>query len=295
MFNLDSFTELDSPRDLGKVFDTTEYAKWKAFRQSEDSRYVALTAPRMLVREPYGSTTVPVEAFNYEERVDGTDHEAYLWGNSAYALAANINKAFALYGWCASIRGVESGGLVDGLPVHNFRTDAGELIMKCPTEVQITDRREKELADLGFAPLVHQKGTPNAAFFSVQSAQKPRVYDSPGATASARMSAQLPYIFATSRFAHYLKVMMRDKVGGYVSRGEIDAFLNRWLQSYVAPANASASMKSRMPLAEGRIDVVEVPGKPGAFRAVAFLKPHFQLDELSVSMRLVADLPAPAA
>jgi type VI secretion system protein ImpC len=295
MFNLDSYTELDSPRDLGKVFDTTEYAKWKAFRQSEDSRYVALTAPRMLVREPYGSTTVPVEAFNYEERVDGTDHEAYLWGNSAYALAANINKAFALYGWCASIRGVESGGLVDGLPVHNFRTDAGELIMKCPTEVQITDRREKELADLGFAPLVHQKGTPNAAFFSVQSAQKPRVYDSPGATASARMSAQLPYIFATSRFAHYLKVMMRDKVGGYVSRGEIDAFLNRWLQSYVAPANASASMKSRMPLAEGRIDVVEVPGKPGAFRAVAFLKPHFQLDELSVSMRLVADLPAPAA
>jgi type VI secretion system protein ImpC len=249
----------------------------------------------MLVREPYGSTTVPVEAFNYEERVDGTDHEAYLWGNSAYALAANINKAFAMYGWCASIRGVESGGLVDGLPVHNFRTDAGELIMKCPTEVQITDRREKELADLGFAPLVHQKGTPNAAFFSVQSAQKPRVYDSPGATASARMSAQLPYIFATSRFAHYLKVMMRDKVGGYVTRGEVDAFLNRWLQSYVAPANASASMKSRMPLAEGRIDVVEVPGKPGAFRAVAFLKPHFQLDELSVSMRLVADLPAPAA
>jgi len=295
MFNLDSYTELDSPRDLGKVFDTTEYAKWKAFRQSEDSRYVALTAPRMLVREPYGSTTVPVEAFNYEERVDGTDHEAYLWGNSAYALASNINKAFAMYGWCASIRGVESGGLVEGLPVHNFRTDAGELIMKCPTEVQITDRREKELADLGFAPLVHQKGTPNAAFFSVQSAQKPRVYDSPGATASARMSAQLPYIFATSRFAHYLKVMMRDKVGGYVTRGEVDAFLNRWLQSYVAPANASASMKSRMPLAEGRIDVVEVPGKPGAFRAVAFLKPHFQLDELSVSMRLVADLPAPAA
>jgi type VI secretion system protein ImpC len=295
MFNLDSFTELDSPRDLGKVFDTTEYAKWKAFRQSEDSRYVALAAPRMLVREPYGSTTVPIEAFNYEERVDGTDHEAYLWGNSAYSLAANINKAFAMYGWCASIRGVEGGGLVEGLPVHNFRTDAGELIMKCPTEVQITDRREKELADLGFAPLVHQKGTPNAAFFSVQSAQKARVYDSPGATASARMSAQLPYIFATSRFAHYLKVMMRDKIGGYATRADVDAFLNRWIQTYVAPGNATAAMKARMPLAEARIDVVEVPGKPGAYRAVAFLKPHFQLDELSVSMRLVADLPAPAA
>ena len=295
MFNLDSFAQLDAPRDLAKVFDTTEYAKWKAFRQTEDSRYVALAAPRILLREPYGSATVPVDAFNYEERVDGTHHESYLWGNAAYALAANVTKAFALYGWCASIRGVESGGLVEGLPVHNFRTEAGELAMKCPTEVQITDRREKELADLGFAALVHQKGTPNAAFFSVQSAQKARVYDSPGATASARMSAQLPYIFATSRFAHYLKVMMRDKIGGYATRADVDAFLNRWIQTYVAPGNATAAMKARMPLAEARIDVVEVPGKPGAYRAVAFLKPHFQLDELSVSMRLVADLPAPAA
>jgi type VI secretion system protein ImpC len=295
LFNLESFSELDQPRDLAKVFDTTEYAKWKSFRQSEDSRYVALTAPRVLVREPYGSATVPIEAFNYEERVDGTDHSAYLWGNAAYALAANINKAFALYGWCASIRGVESGGLVEGLPVHNFRTDAGELVMKCPTEVQITDRREKELADLGFAALVHQKGTDKAAFFSVQSAQKPKVYDTPAATASARMSAQLPYIFATSRFAHYLKVMMRDKVGGYATRGDVDSFLNRWIQNYVAPTGASASMKSRMPLSEARIDVMEVAGKPGAYRAVAFLKPHFQLDELAVSMRLVADLPAPAA
>ena len=295
MFNLDSFTELDQPRDLAKVFDTTEYAKWKAFRNTEDSRYVALTTSRILMREPYGSATVPVEAFNYEERVDGTDHEAYLWGNSAYALAANINKAFALYGWTASIRGVESGGLVEGLPVHNFRTEAGELVMKTPTEVQITDRREKELADLGFAALVHQKGTPNAAFFSVQSAQKPKTYDTPQASASARMSAQLPYIFATSRFAHYLKVMMRDKIGGYTSRQEVDSFLNRWISNYIAPSNAPAAYKASHPLAEARVDVVEVPGKPGAYRAVAFLKPHFQLDELAVSMRLVADLPAPAA
>jgi type VI secretion system protein ImpC len=295
LFNLESFTELDQPRDLAKVFDTTEYAKWKAFRQSEDSRYVALTAPKILMREPYGSATVPVEAFNFEERVDGTDHSQYLWGNASYALAANVNKAFALYGWCASIRGVESGGLVEGLPVHNFRTDAGELVMKCPTEVQITDRREKELADLGFAPLVHQKGTPNAAFFSVQSAQKPKVYDQHSATASARLSAQLPYIFATSRFAHYLKVMMRDKIGGYSTRAQIEAFLSDWIQNYVALENASPAIKSRKPLSEARIDVVEVPGKPGVYRAVAFLKPHYQLDELSVSMRLVADLPAPAA
>jgi type VI secretion system protein ImpC len=189
---------------------------------------------------------------------------------------------------------VESGGLVDGLPVHNFRTESGEIAMKCPTEVQITDRREKELADLGFAPLVHQKGTANAAFFSVQSAQKPKVYDDPNASSSARLSAQLPYIFSTSRFAHYLKVMMRDKIGGYTSRGETESFLNRWIQNYVAPTNAPASMKAKCPLAEARIDVVEVPGKPGVYRAIAFMKPHFQLDELSVSMRLVADLPAAA-
>jgi len=295
LFSLSSFTELDQPRDLAKIFDTTEYAKWKGFRQSEDSRYAALTVSRVLMREPYGSATVPIEAFNYEERVDGTDHEAYLWGNSAYALASNINKAFATYGWCATIRGVESGGLVEGLPVHNFRTDAGELVMKCPTEVQITDRREKELADLGFAALVHQKGTANAAFFSVQSCQKPKAYETPSATAAARMSAQLPYIFATSRFAHYLKVMMRDKIGGYTSKPEIHAFLNNWIQNYVTVPDAQFEVKAKKPLVEARIDVVEVAGKPGAYRAVAFLKPHFQLDELAVSMRLVADLPAPAA
>ncbi|MDQ8159030.1 MAG: type VI secretion system contractile sheath large subunit [Gemmatimonadota bacterium] len=295
MLNLESWADLDTPRDLAKIFDSTEYAKWKSFRSSDDARYVALTAPRVLMREPYGSTTVPIEAFNYEERVDGTNHDHYCWGNAAYAMAANVNKAFAMYGWTASIRGVESGGLVEGLPVHNFRTEAGEIAMKCPTETQITDRREKELADLGFAPLVHQKGTANAAFFSVQSAQKAKVYDDPAASSSARMSAQLPYIFSTSRFAHYLKVMMRDKIGGYTTRAETESFLNRWIQNYVAPSNASGSLKSKLPLSEARIDVVDVPGKPGVFRAVAFMKPHFQLDELAVSMRLVADLPPAAA
>ena len=294
MLNLDSWTDLDTPRDLAKIFDSTEYAKWKAFRGSDDSRYVALTAPRFLAREPYGNASVPVEAFGYEERVDGTNHDHYCWSNSAFALAANVNKAFAFYGWTASIRGVESGGLVEGLPVHNFRTESGEVAMKCPTEVQITDRREKELADLGFAPLVHQKGTASAAFFSVQSAQKPKVYDDPGASSSARLSAQLPYIFSTSRFAHYLKVMMRDKVGGYASRGDVEYTLNRWIQNYVAPSDSPAATKARLPLSEARIDVVEVPGKPGVYRAVAFMKPHYQLDELAVSMRLVADLPAAA-
>ena len=294
MFNIESFTQLDAPRDLAKVFDTTEYAKWKSFRQSDDSRYVALTAPRMMLRLPYGESA-PVEAFDYQEETDGTTHDRYLWGNSAWALAARVTDAFATYGWCATIRGVESGGLVEGLPVHNFRTEDGDIALKCPAEVSITDRREKELADLGFVGLVHQKGTDKAAFFSVQSAQKPKAYDSDAATANARISAQLPYIFAVSRFAHYLKAMMRDKIGGFASRGEIERFLNDWINNYtVANDDVGFEMKARNPLKEARVEVVEVPGKPGAYRAVAFLRPHFQLDELSMSMRLVAELPAAA-
>ena len=296
MFNMESYQSLDAPRDMAKVMDTTEYAKWKSFRNSDDSRYVALTLPRILIREPYGSATVPVEAFNYEENVDGTDHSKYCWANAAWALGARITSAFATYGWCATIRGVESGGLVEGLPVHNFKTESGDVAMKCPTETPISDRREKELADLGFAPLVHCKGTDYAAFFSVQSAQKPKVYDSDAATANARISAQLPYIFAVSRFAHYLKSIMRDKIGGFATKDEISRFLNNWIMKYAATGDSlSFSMKASHPLAEARVDVVEVAGKPGMYRAVAFLRPHFQLDELSMSMRLVADLPAPAA
>jgi type VI secretion system protein ImpC len=295
MFNLESFTQLDQPRDLAKVFDTSEYARWKSFRQSEDSRYVALTVPHILMRLPYGKDGVPVEEFNYEEGVDGTDHSKYLWGNAAWALAARLTNAFAMYGWCACIRGVESGGLVEGLPVHNFKTDEGDVAMKCPTETPITDRREKELADLGFVPLVHCKGTDYAAFFSVQSAQKPKVYDQPAATANARISAQLPYILAVSRFAHYLKAMMRDKIGGYMSQSEAQNFLNRWIMQYVVSNDdAPFNVKAQRPLKEARVEVSEIPGKPGCYRAVAFLRPHFQLDELTISMRLVADLPPPA-
>jgi type VI secretion system protein ImpC len=293
MFNLDSFTSLDAPRDLAKIFDTTEYAKWKSFRQSEDSRYVALTGPRVLMRLPYGKATKPVEEFAYEERVDGSDHNKYLWGNAAFALGAKLTAAFALYGWCAAIRGVEGGGLVEGLPVHNFYTDEGDVAMKCPTESPITDRREKELADLGFAPLVHCKGTDYAAFFSVQSCQKPKIFDNEAANANARLSAQLPYILAVSRFAHYLKAMMRDKIGSFTSRVECERWLNQWITNYVTPDDtASASVKASHPLREARIEVMEVAGKPGVYRAVAFMRPHFQLDELSVSLRLVAELPA---
>jgi type VI secretion system protein ImpC len=294
LFNMETYTELGAPRDLAKVFDTTEYAKWKSFRNSEDSRYVALTLPHILMRQPYGKNERPVDEFDYEENVDGNDHAKYLWGNAAWALGARITESFAMYNWCASIRGVEGGGKVEGLTVHNFTTDEGDIAMKCPTETAITDRREKELADLGFVPLVHCKNTDYAAFFSVQSCQKPKKYDTDSATANARLATNLSYILAVSRFAHYLKAMMRDKIGSYMSRAECDSFLNRWIKGYVVDSSAPAEAKARCPLSEARVDVVEVPGKPGAYRAVAFLKPHFQLEELTVSMRLVADLPQPA-
>jgi type VI secretion system protein ImpC len=294
LLGFESFTQLGQPRDLAKVFDNTEYVKWKSFRQSEDSRYVGLVLPHILMRLPYGKDTSPVEGFNYEERVDGSDHSKYLWGNAAYALASRLTNAFALYGWCAAIRGVEGGGLVEGLPSHTFRTDEGDVALKCPTEIAITDRREKELADQGLVPLVHCKGTDYAAFFSVQSAQKPKLYDKDSANASARLSAQLPYIFAVSRFAHYLKSMMRDKIGSFMSRTQCETFLNNWIRNYaIADDDAPAALKAKNPLREARVDVVEVPGKPGAYRAIAYLRPHYQLDELAVSLRLVADLPPP--
>ncbi len=295
LLNLGDYTQLGAPRDMSKIFDSTEYAKWKSFRQSDDSRYVALTLPHILMRQPYGQETKQIEAFAYEEGVDGRDHSKYLWGNAAFGLAARMTNSFARHGWCASIRGVENGGLVEGLTAHNFRTDEGDVALKCPTEVSITDRREKELADQGFVPLVHCKGTDKAAFFSVQTVNKPKLYDKPEANANARLSAQLPYILAMSRFAHYLKAMMRDKIGSAMSRTQAEVYLNQWVSNYViADDTASAAAKSRRPLREARIEVMEIPGKPGALRAVAFMKPHFMLDELTVSLRLVADLPAPA-
>src|SRR6202790_3622067 len=293
LFNLESFTSLDAPRDLAKIFDSTEYAKWKGFRQSEDSRYVALCLPRTLARIPYGKDTKPIDDFSYEEHVDGTDHNKYLWMNAAYSLGTRMTNSYSMYGMCVAMRGVEGGGLVEGLPVHNFYTDEGDLALKCPTEIPITDRREKELADLGFVPLVHCKDTDYAAFFSVQTCQKAKTYDTDSANANARLSTQLPYIMAVSRFAHYLKAMMRDKIGSFMSREEADRFLNRWITKYVTPDDsASPATKAERPLREARIDVTEVPGKPGVYRAVAFLRPHFQLDELTVSLRLVAELPA---
>jgi type VI secretion system protein ImpC len=295
LFGWDSFTDLSGPRDLAKMFETAEYTKWRGFRNSEDSRYVGLCMPHVLGRLPYGKDNVPVEGFNFEEDVSGKEHENYLWTNAAYTLGAKLTDAAARFGWCAAIRGVEGGGRVDGLPTHTFETDDGEIALKCPTEIAITDRREKELADLGLIPLLHCKGTDYAAFFSTQSANKAKVYDTDAANANARLSSQLQYMMAVSRFAHYLKSMMRDKIGSFTTRTECENFLNRWISNYVTEDDAASfATKAQYPLREARIEVSEVGGKPGVYRAVAFLRPHFQLDELTISLRMVAELPKSA-
>lgn len=293
LLGLETFTDLGKPRDLAKIFDTVEYAKWKSFREAEDSRYVGLTLPHFLGRLPYNPKDgTTVDGFNYVEDVNGTDHSKYLWVNAAYAFGARLTNAFELYGWCAAIRGVEGGGLVEDLPTHTFKTDDGEIALKCPTEIAITDRREKELSDLGFIPLVHCKNTDYAAFFAAQSVQKPKKYDSDSANANAVLSSQLQYIMATSRIAHYLKAMMRDKIGSFASAGNVQDFLNKWISQYVLlDDGASQEAKAQYPLREASVEVTEVAGRPGVYKAVAFLRPHFQLDELSVSLRLVAELP----
>ena len=293
LFGLETYGDLGKPRDLAKVFDTAEYAKWKSFRESEDSRYVGITLPRFLGRLPFNPADgTTVEGFNFVEDVDGTDHHKYLWCNAAYAFASKLTAAFEDYGWCAAIRGVEGGGLVSDLPTHTFKTDEGEIALKCPTELAVTDRREKELSDLGFISLVHCKNTAYAAFFGAQSAQKAKKYANEAANANAVLSSQLQYIFAVSRIAHYMKAMMRDKIGSFSAASNVEEFLNRWLTQYVLlDDNASQEQKAQFPLREASVQVSEVPGRPGVYRAVSFLRPHFQLDELSVSLRLVAELP----
>ncbi len=293
MFDLDDFSKLYKPRDLSKIFESAELIKWRSFRDSEDSRYVTLTLPRVLLRLPYGKDTIPVEGFDFEEDTDGSEAKKYLWGNPAFILGQRITNAFSLYGWTAAIRGVEGGGLVEGLPAHTFKTTEGDIELTCPTEVAITDRREKELNDLGFMAICHCKGTDKAAFFGGQTANLPKKYNTDQANANSRISAMLPYILAASRFAHYIKVIMREKVGKFMTRGNVEEFLNIWISQYVLLDDSPPqSVKARYPLREGRVDVFDVPGKPGAYRAVVYLKPHFQLEELTTSIRLVAELPA---
>jgi type VI secretion system protein ImpC len=299
MFGFESFTELSKPRDLEKIFESADYIPWRSFRESEDSRFVTLTMPRTLARLPYGTATKPVEAFNFEEAnvtADGkhieSEHDSYCWMNAAYTLGTTLTQAFAKYGWCTSIRGAEGGGKVEGLPSHVFTSDDGDTDQKCPTEIGITDRREAELGKLGFLPLCHYKNTDYAVFFGAQTTQKAKKFNDPDASSNAAISARLPYILATSRIAHFLKVMARDKVGSFMEAADAERWLNKWLSQYVnATPGASAEMKAKYPLAEASVQVKEIPGKPGSYSAVAYLKPWLQMEELSASLRLVANIP----
>ena len=294
VMQMDSWQELSNPRDLTKIFQTPEYAAWRSLRESEDSRYIGLAMPRFLARRPYGAKSDPIEEFDFEEDVEGADHNKYAWANSAYAMATNITRAFKLYGWCTRIRGIESGGAVENLPTHTFPTDDGGVDMKCPTEIAISDRREAELAKNGFMPLIHKKNSDFAAFIGAQSLQKPAEYDDPDATANANLSARLPYLFAVCRFAHYLKCMVRDKIGSFKERESLERWLQEWIYNYVDgnPAISSEETKAMKPLAAAEVVVQEVEGNPGYYTSKFFLRPHYQLEGLTVSLRLVSKLPS---
>jgi type VI secretion system protein ImpC len=297
VMQMGSWQELANPRDLTKIFQTAEYAAWRSLRESEDARYIGLAMPRFLARLPYGAKTSPVEEFDFEEDTGAADHTKYAWANSAYAMATNITRSFKLYGWCSRIRGIESGGALEGLPVHTFPTDDGGVDMKCPTEIAITDRREAELAKNGFMPLLHRKNSDFAAFIGAQSLQKPFEYDDPDATANANLSARLPYLFACCRFAHYLKCIVRDKIGSFKEREDMQAWLQNWIMNYVDgdPAHSSETTKAQKPLAAAEVQVEEVEGNPGYYTSKFFLRPHYQLEGLTVSLRLVSKLPSAKA
>lgn len=299
MFGFESYQELSKPRDLKQKFESSEYMKWRGFRETEDSRFVTLTMPSVLARVPYGANTKPIEQFAYEEapfdeagNAKPMQHEDYCWMNAAYALGARLTDAFSQYGWCTAIRGAEGGGKVENLPTHMFMSDDGDVDSKCPTEIGITDRREKELSDLGFLPLCHYRNTDYAVFFGAQTTQRPKTYDNPAATENAAISARLPYLMATSRFAHYLKVMARDKIGSFMEASDCSSWLNKWINRYVnAAEGAGQEMRAQYPLREAVVEVKEVPGSPGAYNAVAYMRPWLQFEELTTSMRLVARIP----
>jgi len=294
LFGMETWQELANPRDLTKIFSVPEYAGWRSLRESDDARYIGLAMPRFLARRPYGAKTNPVEEFNFEEEANGPDSKNYTWANAAYAMATNINRSYKLYGWCSRIRGIESGGAVEGLPTHTFPTDDGGVDLKCPTEIAISDRREAELAKNGFMPLVYKKNSDFAAFIGAQSLQKPAEYDDPDASANAQLAARLPYLFATCRFAHYLKCIVRDKIGSFREAPQMQAWLQDWILNYVDgdPVHSSEETKARRPLAGAEVIVEPVEGNPGYYTSKFFLRPHYQLEGLTVSLRLVSKLPS---
>ncbi|MCE4554663.1 type VI secretion system contractile sheath large subunit [Pelomonas sp. P8] len=294
---MQSWRELAVRRDMTKAFETPEYAAWRSLRESDEARCVGLAMPRFLARLPYGSRSNPVEEFNFEEDTGGPEGDGYVWANSAYAMAANITRAFKDYGWCARIRGVESGGAVANLLVHTFPADDGGVDMKCPTEVAITDRREAELARVGFMPLVHRKNSDFAAFIGAQSLQTARVYDKEDATVNAALAARLPYLFACCRFLHYVKCLVRDKIGSFKERQEMEFFVNRWLATYVDPdpSASSETVRAQRPLAEARIELEEQEDNPGYYKARIYLRPHYQLEGLTTALCMESWLPGPGA
>jgi type VI secretion system protein ImpC len=294
VMQMESWQELANPRDLTKIFTTPEYAAWRSLRESDDAKYVAMCMPRFLARLPYGAKTSPVDEFDFEEDHTGSSHDKYSWANAAYAMAVNVNRSFKQYGWCSRIRGIESGGAVENLPTHSFPSDDGGVDMKCPTEIAISDRREAELSKNGFLSMIHRKNSDFAAFISGQSLQKPQEYDDPDATANAALAARLPYLFACNRFAHYLKCIVRDKVGSFRSRESMQDWLNEWILNYVDgdPMNSSEEVKAKRPLAAASVEVEEIEGQPGYYQSKFFLKPHYQLEGLTVSLRLVSKLPS---
>ena len=294
VFQMESWQELSNPRDLPKIFSVPEYAGWRSLRESDDARYLGLCMPRFLARRPYGAKTNPVEEFNFEEDAAGPDAKKYTWANAAYAMAVNINRSYKLYGWCSRIRGIESGGAVEGLPTHTFPTDDGGVDIKCPTEIAISDRREAELAKNGFMPLIYKKNSDFAAFIGAQSLQKPAQYDDPDASSNAALAARLPYLFATCRFAHYLKCIVRDKIGSFREAADMQNWLQTWIINYVDgdPAHSSEDTKARKPLAGAEVVVEPVEGNPGYYQSKFFLRPHYQLEGLTVSLRLVSKLPS---
>jgi type VI secretion system protein ImpC len=300
LLGMDAWTELSNPRDIGKIFDTPEYAAWKGLRDADDSRYVGLCMPRVLARLPYGAKSEPVEEFAFEEETDGHKGENYGWMNAAYAMAVNVNRAFKEWGWCTRIRGVQSGGEVINLPTHTFPTDDGGVDLKCPTEIAIIDRREHELAKSGLIPIIHRKNTDKAAFIGAQSVYKPKAYQGKNgveATASDNLSARLPYMFAVSRFAHYLKCMVRDKIGSTKEKDELQRWLQEWITEYVDgdPANSSEATKARKPLAAAKVEVFANEENPGYYNARFYLRPHYQLEGVDVGMSLVSRLPGAQA
>lgn len=293
LMGMENWQQIVNPRDLGKLFDTIDYAEWRAFRDSEDSRYVALAMPRFLSRRPYGAKSEPIDEFAFEEDSGGGDATKYAWNNAAYAMGVNINRSFKDYGWCSRIRGVQSGGLVEDLPFATFPTDDGAVDMKCPTEVAISDRREAELSGAGLLPLIHRKNTNAAAFIGAQSAQRPKRYEDPAATSNANLAARLPYLFASCRFAHYLKCMVRDWIGKFADADSLTRELDSWVQQYVdaQPEVSSEATKARQPLRGASIEVVADEENPGYYKGKFRFIPHYQLEGMDIGISMVSRLP----